>query len=554
MLNSMTSDNTHKIEKSSSSLDIKTNHEINNIIEKLNYYIDTKNKLKYAQSLESISVSLVLKGDFSLYKNLLEKLDEEIISQNPILCICLGWSKCLTHELHDVDKYIEYAENINKRLKNKDLYNYIEILKAYYYTLYSKADLKYFMKCIELLLDIKNQVNENHIIFSTIERVLGGLYIITNEWEKALSLFKKAINNGKETKNYLAWSTSICNYSFLEIFNGNLNIAKSCCNEALKEVSEIFNNDNTNSFSISAYIYYPLSKALYLEGKSQQAISILLKNIELSEKSEGKFIQILSMLELALILAYEGDINRSLEFLSVIENNFDNIPISNDIFIEYNLLKLWIIHKKTEKLNIFEKEFLSMSEKEKTYTPYKSLLYAQILIDKNCFSEAQKELDFVLLNNPVILIKIECLILYAIVSKKVFNYSKAKDLLEIALSIGYTKNLIKPFINYFPFIDNIIFEKYEEKKLTNEKKEFIKKIIDNSKNKIKEQTFLDDKLTEREFEILMYLSKGLSNKDIADKTYVALGTIKKHTNSIYTKLNVINRVSAIQKAKEMGLI
>lgn len=62
------------------------------------------------------------------------------------------------------------------------------------------------------------------------------------------------------------------------------------------------------------------------------------------------------------------------------------------------------------------------------------------------------------------------------------------------------------------------------------------------------------KLTMREKSVLTGLSQGLSNQEIADKMYLSLQTVKNHTSSIYKKLGVSGRRSAVQKAYSLGLI
>jgi DNA-binding CsgD family transcriptional regulator len=58
-------------------------------------------------------------------------------------------------------------------------------------------------------------------------------------------------------------------------------------------------------------------------------------------------------------------------------------------------------------------------------------------------------------------------------------------------------------------------------------------------------------LTRREKEVLFLLVSGLSNKAMAEKLFVAPGTIKTHTLNIYKKMDVGNRTSAIMKAIEL---
>ena len=51
-------------------------------------------------------------------------------------------------------------------------------------------------------------------------------------------------------------------------------------------------------------------------------------------------------------------------------------------------------------------------------------------------------------------------------------------------------------------------------------------------------------LTEREKEILSYISKGCSNKEIASKLFLSEKTIRNTITSIFKKINVKDRVQA----------
>ncbi|WP_027381324.1 response regulator [Chryseobacterium daeguense] len=61
------------------------------------------------------------------------------------------------------------------------------------------------------------------------------------------------------------------------------------------------------------------------------------------------------------------------------------------------------------------------------------------------------------------------------------------------------------------------------------------------------ETQIFDQLTDREKEILELLSQGLLYKEIADKKFISIDTVKKHVGNIYKKLQVNNKVEAINK-------
>jgi DNA-binding NarL/FixJ family response regulator len=65
---------------------------------------------------------------------------------------------------------------------------------------------------------------------------------------------------------------------------------------------------------------------------------------------------------------------------------------------------------------------------------------------------------------------------------------------------------------------------------------------------------LVDPLSERELEILRLLAQGLTNQQIAEALTLVVGTVKAHNHHIFSKLVVSNRVQAIARARELGLL
>ena len=65
---------------------------------------------------------------------------------------------------------------------------------------------------------------------------------------------------------------------------------------------------------------------------------------------------------------------------------------------------------------------------------------------------------------------------------------------------------------------------------------------------------LIEPLTERELEVLRLIAEGLTNRQIAERLSVVVGTVKAHNNSIYGKLGARNRVQALARGRELGLL
>ncbi|KAF1304815.1 MULTISPECIES: response regulator transcription factor [Enterococcus] len=65
---------------------------------------------------------------------------------------------------------------------------------------------------------------------------------------------------------------------------------------------------------------------------------------------------------------------------------------------------------------------------------------------------------------------------------------------------------------------------------------------------------LHEDLTNREHEILMLISQGKSNQEIADELFITLKTVKTHVSNILSKLEVEDRTQAAIYAFKHGLV
>jgi DNA-binding NarL/FixJ family response regulator len=65
---------------------------------------------------------------------------------------------------------------------------------------------------------------------------------------------------------------------------------------------------------------------------------------------------------------------------------------------------------------------------------------------------------------------------------------------------------------------------------------------------------LEEPLSARELEILRFLARGATNREIAAQLVLAEGTVKNHVTNILNKLGVADRTRAALKARDLGLL
>ena len=64
----------------------------------------------------------------------------------------------------------------------------------------------------------------------------------------------------------------------------------------------------------------------------------------------------------------------------------------------------------------------------------------------------------------------------------------------------------------------------------------------------------DVKLSKREIDVLEQLVKGLNYQQIAENLIISPSTVRKHIENIYKKLQVHNKMEAVQKAMKHNLL
>lgn len=80
------------------------------------------------------------------------------------------------------------------------------------------------------------------------------------------------------------------------------------------------------------------------------------------------------------------------------------------------------------------------------------------------------------------------------------------------------------------------------------------RLIGRERKKNHEVELMIEKLTSREREVLQALAEGSSDKEIAGRLYVGVGTVRTHMEGILTKLEVESRLQALVFAVRHGVV
>jgi LuxR family maltose regulon positive regulatory protein len=142
-------------------------------------------------------------------------------------------------------------------------------------------------------------------------------------------------------------------------------------------------------------------------------------------------------------------------------------------------------------------------------------------------------------------------ILQALLAERSGNHADALDCLAKALALAAPEEYYRLFLNEDTRVAQLLHAARQAAPA------FVDRVLymnasDPSRD-IPSQPLVEP-LSDRELEILALLAAGLTNREIADQLFIAVGTVKRHTNNIYGKLNVRNRTEAVAKGRDLRLL
>jgi LuxR family maltose regulon positive regulatory protein len=156
---------------------------------------------------------------------------------------------------------------------------------------------------------------------------------------------------------------------------------------------------------------------------------------------------------------------------------------------------------------------------------------------------------------------IKILVLQALVFEESSD-RKSLDALGDALTLAEPGGFIRVFVDEGPSMDRLLSEAAAHGIML----DYVGKLLaafEAEKQKTSDKPDLAlapsvqpliEPLSQRELEILRLMAQGLSNRQICDRLFLALDTVKGHNTRIFGKLQVQRRTEAVARARELGLL
>ena len=413
----------------------------------------------------------------------------------------------------------------------------------------------------------------------TTTALLGLAYWSSGKLEAAYQSFSAGLETFKQMGGPQTSVGGTLVLANMGIAQGRFRQTIRLCEQAL----EIATQQSESVLSGAAELLLTLSEVHYEQGNLAAAGQLLLRGEALRQQISLPGTEYLWGVMQARLKTAQGDFEGALEQLHEAQQLYDKTPIPKVRPVAAMKAQIWIKQGRlAEALNWSRERELSVEDELSYLREYEHITLARILIaqyrleeqspsSEPGFSEESLQKSLNLLSRLLAAAEaddrtnsvIEILVVQALA------YEARNDVAGAIVPLTHTLTLAEPegYIRLFAEA-GAPMQRLLERAVTHQiTPTYTNQILTALKNWGQQpetpasQTSFGglsgieaDPLSPRELDVLRLLNTELSGPEIARELVVALSTVRTHTKSIYSKLDVTNRRAAVNRATELGLI
>ena len=281
---------------------------------------------------------------------------------------------------------------------------------------------------------------------------------------------------------------------------------------------------------------------------------------------------------MARIREAQGDLDGALDLLDQAEHLYEGNFSPNVRPIRTRKVRVWLTQGRiSDALEWVHEQRLSVDNELSYLREFDHMTLARVLLARSQNDHISGSIFEVLLFLERLLqaaeerrgmgSAIEILVLKAIANYAQGDLPAALLPLQHALMLAEPEGYVRMFLDEGPnmmqllrevsargfmtdYVDKLLAAFETEKQANECKSEMPPTLTEGHKGS---KTFIEP-LSQRELEILKLIALGLSNREIGERLFLALDTIKGHNRKIFDKLQVQSRTEAIARARELGLL
>ena len=272
---------------------------------------------------------------------------------------------------------------------------------------------------------------------------------------------------------------------------------------------------------------------------------------------------------MARIQVAQGDLSGALDLLDQAERLYDGNFSPNVRPIATRRIRVWLAQGRlSEALNWVHEQGLSVDNELSYLREFDHITLARVLLAGYRSDRANGSISAVmgLLERLLKAAEasgrkgsaIEMLVLQALAYHAQGDLAAALLPLQRALALAEPEGYVRMFLDEGEpmrlLIEKQAREGYQPIGYVNKLLAAFPQPVSPQSTIVSQQSEMVEPLSERELEILRLIAEGLSNREIGERLFLALDTVKGHNRRLFDKLQVKSRTEAIARARELGLL
>jgi len=491
-----------------------------------------------AELIQGISESLLRLGELGTLLGWLKALPEQVIRIHPQLCRDYGWVLMLTGQLEAARPHLDCCEKALQGDKEK----LGQVIVAQAYLARARGEYLQAIECSKkalALLDESDILSRGLVTFT-----LGFAHFNAGQLAEAEPALLEASQLSRLSGNDFTRLTALGLLGAIQMNQGRLHRAAESCRQALQEAG---------GSPMAAQPQEFLALILYEWNDLEKAADQLAQALQASRYLGNRAIQMEILRALACLKQAQGDPAAALEELGELHQlaqESDSAPgramaAACHAAIAMAQGDLASVSHWTQKMT----EEIDPAALGLQY----DMTQARLLLAQDRHAQAGEILAGLYETVTRAGLVSSMIDVRALQAMAATTAADALHLLEEALQLAQPEGFIRTFV-----------DKGEPMKALLERlksqggglKPYILKLLTafEKTGRIAKPQLLAEPMSERELEILRLLAIGLSNRAIAERLVISVGTTKSHVHNILEKMGSDSRMQAVAKARELGLL
>ncbi|MBN2389073.1 MAG: hypothetical protein JXR84_00020 [Anaerolineae bacterium] len=509
------------------------------------------------------ALSLIYHGELRALMRQLAALPDEVVCSQPWLCVARAWTLAYAGEFDGVEPLLQQAEESLAGLdehkgepalgetEGRRMVGHIATIRAYAAAL--KGEMS---QAAELAREaLQHLPAGDWMVRGYTTTLLGAVLRPCGDLVAAAEACDEAITISQAAGDSYFAAVALCDLAALHFVRGELRKAAAACQD-VQQIADRYGQRGGRPLPVLGYAYIRLSAVLREWNDLETAMHYAREGLELCEQWGQADVLVYGYSEVAKVLQASGDADGALNTIQKGKWIASSVSPWPGLHVVAEQARLWLAQGNLGAASRWALENgLGIHDTLSFQHLFRYIVLVRVLIAQGAFHKAVQLLARLLeaaemagANGYVI----EILVLQALAQHAQCKMDTALTALERVLSLAEPEGYVRTFIDEGAPMKELLRQAVT-RGIAPQYVSRLLSALGETPSQPHTATFIEP-LSERELEVLQLLTTQLPHAEIAAELYVSINTVRSHVKNIYSKLDVHNRMEAVQRAEKLGLV